>query len=144
MMNRRETNKRNRSCASTAKRFILFPPCYISCLALVFQVIALFRCKISCGHFTEPLMTDALHGRAGALHGLFFSLMGITDALVRLSIIEEGRPAIPRVCRPLGRLVGVSFSTVSFELLYTHPFIAATNSNDTDEKTHDDKHASVP
>ncbi|CAM9248195.1 unnamed protein product, partial [Ectocarpus sp. 12 AP-2014] len=46
------------------------------------RVIALFRRKISCGHFTEPLMTDALHGRAGALHGLFFSLMGITDALV--------------------------------------------------------------
>lgn len=69
---------------------------YRSCRAIVFQVITLFRRKISCGHFTEPLMTDALHGRAGALHGLFFSLMGITDALVRLSIQNEGQPAIQR------------------------------------------------
>ncbi|CAN0381634.1 unnamed protein product, partial [Ectocarpus sp. 13 AM-2016] len=56
----------------------------------------LFRRKISCGHFTEPLMTDALHGRAGALHGLFFSLMGITDALVRLSMIKRRATDYPR------------------------------------------------
>ncbi|CBJ26655.1 conserved unknown protein [Ectocarpus siliculosus] len=55
------------------------------------RVIALFRRKISCGHFTEPLMTDALHGRAGALHGLFFSLMGITDALVSSGVVSVRR-----------------------------------------------------
>lgn len=49
----------------------------------VIQVITLFRRKISSGHFTEALMTDALNGRAGALTELFrSSLMGITDALV--------------------------------------------------------------
>ena len=47
------------------------------------QVMTLFRRKISSGHFTEALMADALHGRAGALTELFrSSLMGITDALV--------------------------------------------------------------
>eukprot|EP00903_Cladosiphon_okamuranus_P011447 g10784.t1 len=47
------------------------------------KVTTLFRRKISSGHFTEALMTDALHGRAGALTELFrSSLMGIADALV--------------------------------------------------------------
>ncbi|CAN0115626.1 unnamed protein product [Ectocarpus fasciculatus] len=55
------------------------------------RVMALFRRKISGGHFTEPLMTDALHGRAGALHGLFFSLMGITDALVSSGVVSVRR-----------------------------------------------------
>ncbi|CAM9123067.1 unnamed protein product [Ectocarpus sp. 12 AP-2014] len=36
-------------------------------------------------------MTDALHGRAGALHGLFFSLMGITDALVSSGVASVRR-----------------------------------------------------
>lgn len=57
--------------------------------SVLHQVIALFRRKISLGHFTEALMADALHGRAGALHGLFQSLLGITDALVRKSFKLE-------------------------------------------------------
>lgn len=56
-----------------------FPPA----LDCPIQVITLFRRKIGSGHFTEALMADALHGRAGALTELFrSSLMGITDALV--------------------------------------------------------------
>ncbi|CAN0020481.1 unnamed protein product, partial [Laminaria digitata] len=55
------------------------------------KVIALFRRKISLGHFTEALVADALQGRAGALHGLFQSLLGITDALVNAGALATRR-----------------------------------------------------
>lgn len=45
----------------------------------------MFRRKINLGHFTEAMMADALQGRAGALHSLFLTLLGITDALVRMA-----------------------------------------------------------
>lgn len=48
------------------------------------KAVALLRRKVAAGHFTEALMTDALHGRAGALHGFFHTLLGITDTLVSL------------------------------------------------------------
>eukprot|EP00752_Nemacystus_decipiens_P018674 g16742.t1 len=56
------------------------------------KVVTLFRRKISSGHFTEALMADALHGRAGALTELFrSSLMGITDALVSSGSLSTRR-----------------------------------------------------
>lgn len=58
------------------------------------QVIALFRRKITSGHFTEALMADAIHGRARALNSLLKnSLMGITDALV--SLLGRGGTPMP-------------------------------------------------
>lgn len=72
--------------------------CILFCFLGV-QVIALFRRKISLGHFTEALVADALQGRAGALHGLFHSLLGITDALVGTGLRGRSLPSSARaVC----------------------------------------------